>query len=101
MWVVERPLLYVNRRQLRKTRGALPSQDALRFWQLIVQSSKMATPTSVLETPSESQPRRKWLVALLGLVALLIVVLLFAAGWIYVHAYQALPQVDGAIAVPG
>jgi len=79
----------------------LPSQDALRFWQLIVQSSKMATATSVLETPSESQPRRKWLVALLGLVALLIVVLLFAAGWIYVHAHQALPQVDGAIAVPG
>jgi len=61
----------------------------------------MATATSALETPSQSQPRRKWLVALLGLLALLILVLLFAVGWVYVHARRALPQVDGAIAVAG
>jgi penicillin G amidase len=61
----------------------------------------MATATSALETPSQSQPRRKWVVALLGLVALLVVFLLVAAGWVYVHAHRALPQIDGAISVPG
>ena len=73
----------------------------MRFWQLIVQSSKMATATSALETPSQSQPRRKWLVALLGLLVLLLFVLLFAMGWVYVHGRRALPQIDGAITVAG
>jgi penicillin G amidase len=60
----------------------------------------MATATSALETPSKSRSRRKWLVALLGLVALLLVLFLVAVGWIYVLAHRALPQVDGAISVP-
>ena len=61
----------------------------------------MATATSALETPPQSQPRRKWIAALLGVFVFVLFVLLFAAGWVYVHAHVALPQIDGSIGVAG
>src|SRR5207248_7437934 len=72
----------------------------LRFWQLIVQSSKMATATSPLETPSSSRIRRNWLFGLLGLVGILLVLFLALSLWVYVRARRALPQVDGTISLP-
>ena len=73
----------------------------MRFWQLIVQSSKMATATSSVETPASSPVRRRWLFGLLGLFGLLLLVFLVLSLWVYVRAHRALPQVDGTITVPG
>jgi penicillin G amidase len=72
-----------------------------RLWRLIVQSSKMATATSPVETTSRFPVRKKWLFAVIGLLGLLLLVFLVVSGWVYVRAHRALPQVDGTITIPG